>query len=113
MSMGAAHNNSSDAVTQGAIGYSAIEGVTSDMTTTTVNDACLSYVWNGGESLALVAGTFDSSGFTLTPNGATSPDSRHIFYLALDTGDEDAVSIDTETSPTSTGYWCYNSKLPF
>lgn len=109
LSFGAAHNNSSDVVTQGQVAVSHTTGLaTAQIFCVTRNDSCVGQQFNGTQSWAGSAETFDASGFSIN-TGAASPGNDYIYYLALDTGDTDGVSIDIVDSPTTTGTWSITS----
>ena len=103
VAFGAAHNNSSDVVTQGWVGFSSQHGQGTEVgTSMTDSGACIGVAHAGSEQFSSVAQDFDASGFSYNVTGGTGD---NVYYLALDTGDTDGVSIDVVDSPTSTGTW--------
>jgi hypothetical protein len=105
ISFGAAHNNSSDVVTQGQVAYFSVGGQANDKSgAATRDDSCCGQLYNDAQNWKGSAQDFDANGFSIN-TGADAPNNDDIYYLALDTGDTDGVSIDIVDSPTSTGTW--------
>jgi len=104
-SFGAAHNNSSDVVTQGMHTWASKDGVTpSGLNATVRNDAAVGRVQLGSVQWKGVFQDFDASGFDIDTD-TDSPSSSWVFGLAIDTGNTDGVSIDIIDSPITTGNW--------
>jgi len=102
ISFGAAHNSSGDVVTQGATAWLLNSGVTPEQSwNVTRNDCCCYDDWDEWKASAE---SFDSSGFSIN-TAAVSPANSFFFYMLLDTGDTNGVSVDIVDSPTSTGTW--------
>lgn len=100
-SMGIAHNDGSD--TQSCILFSDKDGVTTTAVQTALsNSHCIGQIFNGSGSWTGVAGTFDSSGFTITIDAGNSG-SDYVDFLALKFTSSPDISIDFLDSPTSTG----------
>ena len=100
--MGAAHNNSSDVVSQGCLGWGSVNGVAAQNSTLAVrDDSCIGQTYNGTQTWTGSAQDFDTSGFSINCN--VDPGGDYVFYLAIDTGDTDGVDISVIDSPTATG----------
>jgi len=105
INFGAAHNNSSDSVSQGCVAYYNGAGQTSAVAgTITRNDACLVQIFSDSQAYAGTAQDFDANGFSIN-TGADSPGNDYFIAMSLDTGDTNGVSVDVVSSPTSTGTW--------
>ena len=103
--LGAAHNNSSDVVTQGMVALSSVDNGAQDVCSgVTRNDSCVGQLHNNVQTWQGSIQDFDSSGFSIN-TGASSPGSDYIFCLSLDTGDTDGVDVSVVNSPTTTGTW--------
>ena len=102
LSLGVAHNNSSDVVTQGQVAFSSVDGGAAEVASVvTRDDSCTGQLHSGAQSWRGSASAFDSSGFSITPNASAGSDI--FYYLAIDTGDADGVDISVINSPTATG----------
>lgn len=104
ISFGAAHNNSSDMITQGQIALSSRDALSTETGyVVTRDDSFVGQMNIGVQNWKGVAESFDASGFSINPDASAGSDD--LVYLALDTGDTDGVSVDIVNSPTSTGTW--------
>ncbi len=101
-SLGAAHNNSSNVVTQGMVALSSPDGQVTEIASTIArNDAIAGQFHNGSMVWQASIENFNSSGFDID-TGAVTPND-YLFYLAIDTGDPNGVDVSIITPPTSTG----------
>lgn len=105
ISVGVVHNNSSDTVTQAAIGFSSPDGetVASKPSCTVRNDVGIMQQFNESVSWQGVYSAFDANGFSVTPN--VNPGGDYVYTLAIELDDPDDADITVYTSPTATGNW--------
>jgi len=105
-SFGAAHNSSTDTVTQCCIGWNHPDAIVLG------SDPCNNIAYNNrvgvqsnynADTRYITVGSFTSSGFTITTDSIPGG-SMNLGFLSLDTGDTDGVSVDIVDSPT-TGTW--------
>src|SRR4030067_1246975 len=104
ISFGLIHNDRAGAVTQRSISYKWRSGVATVSNLSYLHeDACLALEGNLAETANLSAGSFDSSGFSITPSASFT--NREFFYLALRYGTSPVVAskVYTYTLPTGTG----------
>jgi len=106
LSFGAAHNGSGG-VSQGCVCYHSQDAVgTSSLSAAVRDDACIGKVFDGGtQTWKASAGSFGSSGFTLTY--ADAPGSEYVFWLALELPNQDDADVSIIDTPTSTGVESY------
>lgn len=101
-SFGVVHNNSSDTVTQGLIAVTDKNGVGTTVSSSYADHQyCAMQLFDDAVSWKASAGSFDSSGFTLTTTA--SPGSDQVFILALQLADPDDFAIVFDDMPTSSG----------
>jgi hypothetical protein len=106
MSFGAAHNNSSDSVSQGCVAWGDLDAQATMLVNAKISDQyCLQQAINNAESVYASAGSFDASGFTLTY--ASNSAVRYFAYLALELPDPDDAYVAIKDSKTSTGTQAY------
>ena len=102
-SIGAAHNSSTDVVTQGMINFSSLNAQASDSSYSGArNDSCIGRMHNGSQSWEGAAQDFDSSGFSIN-TGVDNPSNHYMFGLAMTTSDVDGADVSIIDSPTTTG----------
>jgi len=102
---GAAHNSSTDTVTQGCISLSSVDNQADETASVVSRDDCgIGQLHSGTQNWKGSFEDFDATGFSIN-TGSDSPGSDYIVYLFLDTGDEDGVDISIVSAPTSTGTW--------
>lgn len=107
-SFGAAHNSSSNVVSQGQVAFSSADGSVAEVSNTvTRNDSCVGQLFSDAQSWKASVSNFTSTGFDLTAD--VSPAGDTVFWLAMDTGDTDGVHVGVVDSPTSTGTWSITS----
>lgn len=105
-SFGAAHNDSTDTVSQGLVAFNSETGVgTSDTYSVTRDDAAVGQCHNGSQTWGGSIGTFDANGFTVTTSA--TPGNDYIQYLALESDDPDDFYVGVITTKTTTGTQAY------
>lgn len=102
ISFGAAHNNSADVVSQGAIYNFSQNGQATTNTGSYATDSyCIGQYFNNSPSWQASIGSFDANGFSLTPTASASND--YVSYLAIKLADPDDGFVDLISAATSTG----------
>jgi hypothetical protein len=105
LGFGAAHNNSSDTVSQGYVAVASNHNATEENASVVARDDCsIGQLQSGIQSWKASAESFGSDGFSLN-TGSDDASSDYIFYLAMDTGVTDGIDVSVVDSPTSTGAW--------
>lgn len=107
LSFGAAHNSSSDVVTNAVIGLSDSDGVSSTSCKMTARpDPCAMQYFNGATGWQANAQGFDVDGFDLNViSGNTQLD--FVFYLAIELDDPDDAYVAFIEAPTVNGIVSY------
>jgi len=100
MYFGAAHNNSSDAVTQACIHWDGVNLSANENTITHVQDSYIGYY--SPSSTYHAAQDFDATGFSINSTGSPG---AYVQWMLMDTGDTDGVDISIVDSPITTGDW--------
>lgn len=102
MSFGVAHNNSSDTVTQGYICCNSDNGAATMDTMSIVSHSYIAaQLTNNAAVWQASVGSFDPSGFSITPSASASSD--YLSYLAIELADPDDCWVDILDAATSTG----------
>lgn len=102
-SFGAAHNNSSDTITQGAILGRSDDAVSTSNTFCYASHSIVAgqISVTGTPTWTAAISDFDASGFSITPSASTSSDV--LSYLAIQLADADDAWVDIIDAATSTG----------
>lgn len=99
-SFGCAVNDGAD--TQGCLSYSGRDGVTTSVVCGSLrNNRFLTQTFNDAESWNLTIGSYDASGFSVTPSASAGSDT--LLYLALKFDNSPDISLDFLDGPTATG----------
>lgn len=107
LSVGIAHNDGSD--TQAAIGIRDRHNITTSEADTVISNTCVMFDPSGGVvSKKVTIGSFDASGFSVTPSANFAGD--ELTYFALKFANTPSISLDFIDSPTSTG--SYSTTAP-
>ncbi len=104
---GAAHNNSSDTVSQAQIAINAVDGQGTSITSSICrDDSCTGQLHNAVQGWKASAQDFDANGFSLN-TGSDSPGNDYVNYLALELDSADDADVSIIDTPTSTGTQAY------
>lgn len=105
-SIGVAHNNSSDTVSQGMAGFWSEDNQSDTDSGSYIRSGYVAgQVFNGTASWLASVGSFDASGFSITPSASANNDP--VYFLALELADPDDAYVGIVDSKTSTGTQAY------
>lgn len=104
-SFGAAHNNSSDVISQGCVSVSSKDNVNTTVSNSYAsNTKCLAEIYDDVVDRTFTASDFDASGFSITQSAVST---NRILYIALEFADPDDVYVGIVDSATGTGNTSY------
>src|SRR5574343_20388 len=105
--IGAAHYSSANVLTQASIHFASVDAESAAQKSGcyVTETYCGGQYYNGAFSYYLTAGSFDASGFSVTPSASASSDT--LYYLAIKFPDDDDFWLDTIDAKQSTGTQAY------
>ena len=108
-SFGAAHNNSSDIVSQAQIAWHSENGqASSNVSGASRNDSCVGEMARAVQAWKASAQDFDANGFSLN-TGTDDPQGDYITYLAIKLDNPDDADVRIIDTPVTTGVQSYSS----